>query len=170
MKRMTCPINGRVCMWLMLILLTLGAVAGFIFLSVKIPSWEKQLVAGQRNLNKGHKQVEKGKQRLKDGKRELSEGKAQYAEEEDSVFSEFFDDLLDDGEGFAAAREEISEGEKQVARGQKRMTAGKRRLTAGQQRFDRESRHLALARGARIFCAVLAAFLVALSIFLLFRK
>ncbi|PKN25008.1 MAG: hypothetical protein CVU65_10085 [Deltaproteobacteria bacterium HGW-Deltaproteobacteria-22] len=171
MKRITCPFTGKVWAWIALILLTVAAVAGVVVLSVKIHSGEQQLAAGQKKLEKGQRRVERGNRRLKEGKQELSEGKAEYAQAEDGLFSEFFDDILDDGEGFATARDEIAAGEKKVAGGQKRVHAGKQRLAAGRQRFERESRHLVLAGYARIFCAVLAAFLVALSIFMrFFRK
>jgi len=170
MERSNRPVSGRVWVRLTLLLLILAAVAGFVFLSVKIHAGEKQLAAGHRKLERGQVQVEKGKRRLKDGERRLSEGKAEFTLEEDSLFSEFFDDVFNDGEGFAAARDSIAEGERQVAGGQKRMTAGKQRLTSGRKRFDGESRHLALAKVARICCAGLAAFLVALWIFLRFFR
>jgi hypothetical protein len=79
--------------------------------------------------------------------------------------------LLQGGKGFKEAREQIAQGDKQVAQGDKRVakgegqvTEGERRLEAGELELRRGREQLRLAKGARVACAVGAAFFASLSI------
>ena len=74
---------------------------------------------------------------------------------------------------FKEAREQIAEGDKQVAKGDKQVakgegqvTDGERRLDAGELELRRGREQLRLAKGARVACAVGAAFFASLSIVL----
>ena len=76
------------------------------------------------------------------------------------------DKLLQGGKGFKEAREQIAKGDKQVAKGEGQVTEGERRLEAGELELRRGREQLRLAKGARVACAVGAAFFAALSIVL----
>ena len=100
------------------------------------------------------------------GKRELSEGKKEYEQAKDNLFLVLADKLLKGGKGFEGARKEIAEGDKQVAKGEGEVNAGERRLDAGELELRRGREQLRLAKGARVACALGAAFFASLSIVL----
>jgi hypothetical protein len=124
---------------------------------------------------------------LEAGKRELAEGKKEYEQAKDNPFLVLADKLLQGGKGFKEAREQVAEGDKQVAKGDKQVakgdkqvakgdkqvakgegqvTDGERRLDAGELELRRGREQLRLAKGARVACAVGAAFFASLSIVL----
>jgi len=103
---------------------------------------------------------------LEAGKRELSEGKKEYEQAKDNLFLVLADKLLKGGKGFEDARKEIAEGDKQVAKGEGEVNAGERRLDAGELELRRGREQLRLAKGARVACALGAAFFASLSVVL----
>jgi uncharacterized phage infection (PIP) family protein YhgE len=160
---------GKVLALLFVILLALASVAGYLFLTQKITAGERQIADGQRQLEKGQPKLEEGKAKLEAGKRELSEGKKEYKQAEDSLFLVLADKLLKGGKGFEDARKQIAEGDKQVAKGEGMVDAGERRLDAGELEMGRGREQLRLAKGARVACALGAAFFASLSVVLGFR-
>jgi hypothetical protein len=120
------------------------------------------------------------KRNWRPAKRELAEGKKEYEQAKDNPFLVLADKLLQGGKGFKEAREQVAEGDKQVAKGDKQVakgdkqvakgegqvTDGERRLDAGELELRRGREQLRLAKGARVACAVGAAFFASLSIVL----
>ena len=68
------------------------------------------------------------------------------------------DKLLKGGKGFKEDRERIAEGDTQVAKGEDRINVGERRLDAAKLELRRGREQLRLAKGARVACALGAAF------------
>src|ERR671914_1045944 len=164
---------GKVLALLLIILLALASVAGYLFLTEKITAGERQIADGQRQLEQGQSALEEGKAKLEAGKakleagkRELAEGKKEYKQAKDNPFVVLADKLLQGGKGFKEAREQIAKGDKQVAKGEGQLTDGERRLDAGELELRRGREQLRLAKGARVACAVGAAFFASLSIVL----
>jgi chromosome segregation ATPase len=178
---------GKVLALLLIILLALASVAGYLFLTEKITAGERQIADGQRQLEQGQSALEEGKAKLEAGKAkleagkgELAEGKKEYKQAKDNPFVVLADKLLQGGKGFKEAREQIAKGDKQVAKGDKQVvkgdkqaakgegqvTDGERRLDAGELELRRGREQLRLAKGARVACAVGAAFFASLSIVL----
>ena len=178
---------GKVLALLLIILLALASVAGYLFLTEKITAGERQIADGQRQLEQGQSALEEGKAKLETGKakleagkakleagktkleagkRELSEGKKEYEQAKDNLFLVLADKLLQGGKGFKEAREQVAKGDKQVAKGEGQVTDGERRLDAGELELRRGREQLRLAKGARVACAVGAAFFASLAIVL----
>src|ERR687885_403134 len=162
---------GKVLALLLIILLALASGAGYLFLTEKITAGERQIADGQRQLEQGQSALEEGKAKLEAGKakleagkRELAEGTKEYKQAKDNPFLVLADQLLQGGKGFKEAREQIAQGDKQVAQGDKQVADGERRLDAGELALRRGREQLRLAKGARVACAVGAAFFAALSI------
>ena len=109
----------------------------------------------------------------------MAEGKKEHEQAKDNPFLVLADKLLQGGKGFKEAREQVAEGDKQVAKGDKQVakgdkqvakgdkqvakgegqvTDGERRLDAGELELRRGREQLRLAKGARVACAVGAAF------------
>jgi hypothetical protein len=152
-------IMGKVLALLLIILLALASVAGYLFLTEKITAGERQIADGQRQLAKGKFALEEGKAKLEAGKRELSEGKKEYEQAKDNLFLVLADKLLKGGKGFEDAQKRIAEGDKQVAKGEGEVRAGEKRRDAGELKMLRGTEQLRLAKGARVACALGAAFL-----------
>jgi hypothetical protein len=159
-------IMGKVLALLFMILLALASVAGYLFLTEIIIAGERQIADGQIRLEKGRPALEEGKAKLVAGKRMLSEGKKDYEQAKDNLFMVLVDKLLKGGKGFKEARERIAEGEKQVAAGEDKVNVGESRLDAGELELRRGREQLGLAKGARVACALGAAFFASLSIVL----
>jgi chromosome segregation ATPase len=171
---------GKVLALLLIVLLALASGAGYLFLTEKITAGERQIADGQRQLEQGQSALEEGKAKLEAGKakletgkakleagkRELAEGKKEYKQAKDNPFVVLADKLLQGGKGFKEAREQIAKGDKQVAKGEGQVTDGERRLDAGELELRRGREQLRLAKGARVVCAVGAAFFASLSIVL----
>ena len=171
---------GKAITLLLIILLALASGAGYLFLTEKIAAGERQIADGQRQLEQGQFALEEGKTKLESGKRELAEGKKEYEQAKDNPFLVLADKLLQGGKGFKEAREQVAKGDKQVAKGDKQVakgdkqvakgegqvTDGERRLAAGELELRRGREQLRLAKGARVACAVGAAFFASLSIVL----
>ena len=157
---------GKVLALLLIILLALASGAGYLFLTEKITAGERQIADGQRQLEQGQSALEEGKAKLEAGKRELAEGKKEYKQAKDNPFVVLADKLLQGGKGFKEAREQVAKGDKQVAKGEGQVTDGERRLDAGELELRRGREQLRLAKGARVACAVGAAFFASLSIVL----
>ena len=159
---------GKVLVLSFVILLALASMAGYLFLTQKITAGERQIADGQKQLEKGQPALEAGKAKLEAGKRELSEGKEEYKQAKDNLFLVLADKLLKGGKGFKDARERIAEGDKKVAKGEGEVNVGERRLDAGELELRRGREQLRLAKGARVACALGAAFFGSLSIVLVF--
>ena len=171
---------GKVLALLLIILLALASGAGYLFLTEKITAGERQIADGQRQLEQGQSALEEGKAKLEAGKakleagkRELAEGKKEYKQAKDNPFVVLADKLLQGGKGFKEVREsrlprrkQLAKGDKQVAKGEGQVTDGERRLDAGELELRRGREQLRLAKGARVACAVGAAFFASLSIVL----
>jgi len=155
---------GRVLALLVSILLALASGAGYLFLSGKITAGKKQMAEGQGTFEKGQTALEKGKVQLEAGKQELAEGKEEYQHAKDNRLLFIADKWLKGGEGFKDAEKKIAEGDKQVAKGEDKIQAGERRLDAGERELSQGRDQLGLARGARVACAIGAAFFTSLSI------
>ncbi len=155
---------GKVLTLLFMILLALASVAGYLLLTEKIIAGERQIAEGQRRLEKAKPALEKGKAKLEAGKRELSQGKKDYQEAEESLFLVLADKLLKSGKGFEDARERVAKGEKQTAKGEDKVNVGESRLDAGELELRQGKEKLDLAKGARVACALGAAFFATLSI------
>ena len=157
---------GKVLALLLIILLALASVAGYLFLTEKITAGERQIAVGQRQLEHGQSALEEGKAKLEAGKRALAEGKKEYKQAKDNLFVVLADKLLQGGKGFKKASKQIAEGDKQVAKGEGQVTVGERRLDAGELELRRGREQVRLAKGARVACAIGAAFFASLSIVL----
>jgi hypothetical protein len=153
---------GKVLALLLIILLALVSVACYLFLTEKIIVGERQIADGQRQLDKEQSELKEGKAKLEAGKRESSEGKKDYEQAKDNLFLVLADKLLKGGKGFKEDRERIAEGEDKVNVGERRLDAGKLELRRGREQ-------LRLAKGARVACALGAAFFASVSIVLGFR-
>lgn len=156
----------RLLFLLLTVSLTLALGAGYFYLTKKIDSGERQLAVGQGQLDRGLSDLEDGQARLKAGKKELSEGKKEYRKASDNDWLVLLDDVLQGGEGFDKAREEIAEGDRQVAEGGDAVAVGKAKLEAGAKKMDRGRKQLGLARDVRAACAIGAGLFAFLSIFL----
>lgn len=157
---------GKVLALLLIIILALASVAGYLFLTEQITVGEMQIADGQRQLEKGQPVLEEGKAKLEAGKREMSESKQEYKQAKDNLFLVLTDKLLKGGKGFKDAKERIVEGDKQVAKGEGEVNVGERRIDAAEQELRRGRELLMLAKGARVACALGAAFFASLSIVL----
>jgi len=160
---------GKVLALLLIILLALASVAGYLFLTEKIVAGERQIADGQRQLEKEQPALEEGKAKLEAGKRESSEGIKDYEQAKDNLFLMLADMLMTGGKGFKEVRERIAEGDKQIAKGENNVNIGERRLDAGKLDLRRGTEQLRLAKGARVACALGAAFFASVSIVLGFR-
>jgi hypothetical protein len=103
---------------------------------------------------------------LEAGKQELSEGKKEYEQAEDNLLLVLADKLLNAGKSFEEGRKQIAKGDNQVAKGEGKVNVGERRLDAGELELRRGREQLNLAKGARVACALGAAFFASLSIVL----
>ena len=157
---------GKVLALLLIIVLALASVAGYLFLTEQITAGEMQIADGQRQLEKGQPVLEEGKAKLEAGKREMSESKKEYKQAKDNQFLVLADKLLKGGKGFKDAKERIVEGDKQVAKGEGEVNVGERRIDAAELELRRGRELLMLAKGARVACALGAAFFASLSIVL----
>lgn len=160
---------GKVLALLLIILLALASVAGYLSLTEKIIDGERQIADGQRQLDKEQPTLVEGKVKLEAGKRESSEGNKEYEQAKGNLFLVLADKLLKGGKGFKEARERIAEGNKQIAKGEDKVNVGERRLDAGKLELSRGREQLTLAKGARVACALGAAFFASVSIVLGFR-
>lgn len=151
---------------LVIILWALASMAGYIYLTGKITAGEKLITAGQGKYEKGQTALKEGKVKLEAGKQELAEGKKEYKEAKDNRLLVILDKWFKGGKGFREAETKIAEGDKQVARGEDKVIAGERRLDAGELELSEGRDQLSLARGARIACAIGAAFFTSLAIML----
>jgi len=100
-------------------------------------------------------------------------GKKEYKQAKDNPFVVLADKLLQGGKGFKEGSKQIAEGDKQVAKGDKQVAKGEGQVTDGESRLDagelelrRGREQLRLAKGARVACALGAAFFASLSIVL----
>jgi hypothetical protein len=159
-------IMGRVLALLLLILLSFASVAGYLFITENLTAWERQIADGQRKLEQGEPALEEGKAKLEAGRQELSEGKKEYEQAKNNLFMMLADKLLKGGKGLKEAEKRIAEGEKQVAKGENDVEVGKRRLNEKSLELLRGREQVRLAKGARIACALGAAFFASLSIVL----
>ena len=155
---------GKVLALSFVILLAIASVAGYLFLTGKITPGERQIADGQEQLEKGQSKLDAGKAKMEAGKRELSEGKKEYKQAKDNLFLVLADKLLKGGKGFEDAKKQIADGDKQVAKGEGEVNAGEKRLDAGKLKLLRGTEQLGLAKGARVACALGAAFFASLSI------
>jgi len=160
---------GKVLALLLIIILALVSVACYLFLTEKIIVGERQIADGQRQLDKEQSELKEGKAKLEAGKRESSEGKKDYEQAKDNLFLVLADKLLKGGKGFKEDRAQIAEGNKQIAKGEDKVNVGERRLDAGKLELRRGREQLRLAKGARVACAIGAAFFASVSIVLGFR-
>lgn len=71
---------------LFFITLSLGSLAGYLYLDEKITSGKVQISEGQTQLNEGQIKLDTGKAKLEAGKQELSAGKAKYEDAHDNLF------------------------------------------------------------------------------------
>jgi predicted nucleic acid-binding Zn-ribbon protein len=157
---------GKMLALLLIIVLALASVAGYLFLTEQITAGERQIADGQRQLEKGQPVLEEGKAKLEAGKQEMSESKKEYKQAKDNLFLVLADKLLEGGKGFKDAKERIVEGDKQVAKGEGEVNVGERRIDAVELELRRGRELLMLAKGARVACALVAAFFASLSIVL----
>jgi hypothetical protein len=158
---------GKLFVLLLIILLALASVGGFVYLTVKITSGEKQIASGQKQLKEGQQRLKEGKARLDTGKQELSEAKTAYGLASPFLSSE--DKALTGGLLSREAGKRIAEGDKQVASGESQVKAGEKRLAAGELELSRGKEQLRLAKDARLACAIAAVIFAPLSIVLAFR-
>jgi len=157
---------GKAIALLVIILWALASMAGYVYLTGKITAGERQIAEGQGKFDKGQTALEKGKIRLEAGKQKLAEGKKEYKDAKDNRLLVILDKWFKGGKGFREAEKKIAEGDKQVARGEDKVLAGERRLDAGELELSEGRDLLSLARGARVACAIGAAFFTSLSIVL----
>jgi uncharacterized phage infection (PIP) family protein YhgE len=157
---------GKAIALLVFILWALASMAGYIYLTGKITAGERQIAEGQEKFDKGQIALKKGIARLEAGKQELAEGKKEYKHAKDNRALVIMDKWFKGGKGFRDAETKIAEGDKQVAKGEDKVNAGERRLDAGELELGQGREQLGLAKGARIACAIGAAFFSSLSIVL----
>jgi chromosome segregation ATPase len=157
---------GKVIALLLLTLSAVASMAGYLYLTEKINTGEKQIAEGQIQLKKGQLELHQGKEKLAAGKQELLQGKQEYEQTEDNFFLVLADKLLQRGKGFESAREQIADGESQIAKGEDKINAGAKRLDAGELQLHRGMEQLRLARSGRIACAIGTIFFTTLSIVL----
>ena len=157
---------GKVLALLLVILLALASVAGYLLLNEKITAGERQVAGGKSSLKKGQHAIEEGKAKLEAGKQELADGKKKYEQAKDNPSLVLADKLLKGGKGFEKAKEKIDVGAKKVAKGEGKINVEEKRIDAGTLKLSLGMDQLRLAKGARLACALGAAFFVALSIVL----
>jgi len=160
---------GKGLTLLVVILLALASGGGYLWLTAQIMAGERRIAEGQRAHAKGQGALAEGKAKLGAGKRELSEGKEEYEHAKDNLFVVLADKLLKGGKGFEEARKRITEGEKRVTKGGGEINAGEGRLDTGALELRRGRDQVRLAKGARVACALGAAFFASLSLVLGFR-
>ena len=159
----------KVLALLLVILLALASVAGCLVLTEKIAVGEKQIADGQRQIEEEQLKLDEGKAKLEAGKLEASEGKEKYERAHGNPFLVLADKHLRGGKGFKEGREQIADGDKRIANGEDKVSDGERQLEAGRLELRRGMERLRLAKGARVACALGAAFFAVLSIALGFR-
>lgn len=157
---------GKGLTLLVVILLALASGGGYLWLTVQITGGERRIAEGQREHANGQGVLAEGKAKLGAGKRELAEGKQEYAQAQDNPFFVLADKLLKGGKGFEEARKRIAEGEKRVVKGEGEVNVGERRLEVGALELRRGREQVRLAKGARVACALGAAFFTSLSLVL----
>ncbi len=156
----------KVLALLLVILSAFASVAGYRFLHGKILEGERRIAEGQRQMEIGAADLEDGKARLEAGKLKASEGKKRYRDAKGNPFLVLADKVLRGGKGFREGRERIAAGEKRIALGEDSVSVGEGKLAAGESEMRRGREQVRLARGARVACALGAAFFAALSILL----
>ena len=159
----------KVLALLLIILLAFASAAGFLFLHGKITEGERRIADGQRQMEKGTAELEDGKARLEAGKLKASEGKIRYKDANGNPFLVLADKLLRGGKGFREGRERIAAGDQRVALGKDSVSVGEGKLAAGELEMRRGREQVRLAKGARVACALGAAFFASLTIVLGFR-
>lgn len=157
---------GKAIALLLIILSAVASAAGYMYLSEIIKAGEVQIAAGQIQLDKGQLALDAGKVKLEAGKQELSEGQQEYKEAEDNFFLVFADKLLQGGQGFEDAREQIATGESRIAAGEDKVNAGERRIDAGKLKLQRGIKQIQLAKHIRLACAISAALFACLAVVL----
>jgi len=157
---------GKAIALLVIILWALASMAGYVYLTGKITAGERQIAEGQGKFDKGQTALEKGKIRLEAGKQKLAEGKKEYKDAKDNRLLVILDKWFKGGKGFREAEKKIAAGDKQVAKGEDKIEAGERRLDAGELELSEGRDQLSLAKGARVACAIGAAFFTSLSVVL----
>lgn len=157
---------GKVIALLVCILWALASMAGYLYLTGKITAGERQIAEGQVKFDKGQTALEEGKVKLEAGKQDLAEGKKEYKHAKDNRLLVILDKWFKGGKGFREAETKIAEGDKQVAKGEDKIDAGERRLDAGERELSEGRDQLSLAKGARVACAIGAAFFASLSVVL----
>lgn len=166
------PIGTGGGTWLTVLmgLLAVIAVAGVVYLSVRIHGGAQALAEGRRTLTENEPALAEGRSELADGRQELSEGRHAYAEAEQRWYLVWADRLFRGGRGFREAAEQIAEGERKIVSGEARLDAGQDRLDAGRLRLRAGGEQMDQARLLRWALAAAAVFFGAASLALGFRR
>lgn len=153
---------GKMLALLFIFLLTIGSVAGYIFLTEKINAGVLKIASGEGQLKQGEQMLARGKAKLAHGKRELSETKNVYNGIKTIPFVWIASKLPITGEVFTSANHEIAEGSQQVVKGVEKIKNGEKLLAAGRLELSRGVERLNQVNKIRIACAVSAIFFAAL--------
>jgi len=160
---------GKILTLLVIILLAFASAGGYLFLDREISAGERKIAEGQIELEKGRAALKEGKAKLEAGKQELSGGKKRYEQAKDNPLLLLTDKLIKGGKGFEEAERRIAEGDEKVAEGESKIEIGEKQIAAGELELRIGREKLMLAKGARLACALGAAFFTLLLIRLGFR-
>ncbi len=160
---------GKVLTLVLTLILTLGFIACYLFLTVQINTGSLKIAAGQKQLEDGEQMVARGKTKLSSGNQQLSSAKSGYSKIKTLSYMSVVAAPVAGVVALAGNQvigNQISEGDQMVAQGRSKIKAGEEQLSAGKLQLQHGVQRLALAKKIRIACAIAAVIFAALLIVL----
>lgn len=157
---------------LFILLLTLGLLAGYLFLTKEITAGSLKIAAGQVQLAQGELTLAKGKAKLSSGEQRLSQSKSEYSTIKTASFVWMV--TLPVAGAVAAltgnniVNNKIAEGDQLVAKGKSKVKAGEEQVNAGKLELQRGKERLKQANKIRAACASGTVFFATLFVALVF--
>jgi len=154
---------------LFLILLTLGLLIGYLFLTEKIIAGNLKVAEGQKQLEEGEKMLASGKARLARGESRLSRVKGTFNQFKSLTWAAT---AMPIAGGIAVlatdqiAKQKIKEGQQLVTQGRGKIQMGENQLAAGKLELSHGIKRLDEVNKIRIACGIGTAFFTALFIVL----
>ena len=158
-------IMGKLLTLLFILLLAVGSMGGYLYVTDEIIAGKQKIAAGQKELEQGQQMLTKGKVKLASGKQQLSKGKDVYnGMKVVSVLG--VATLPVSWVVLSATNSKLSEGDQMVAKGNEKVQAGEKQLNEGKLQLHRGIERLNQANWIRIACATGAIFFTSLLIVL----
>lgn len=161
----------KVIALLIIILLMLGFLGGYLYLSKKIDIGSLKIAAGQEQIKQGEQLLAQGKVRMEKGKQKLSNAKNTYKQ---MKMGSWLMTAVMPLVGVAVmtsneiAGQKIAEGNQRIAKGKEKILTGEKQLASGIKDLSLGNQKLLFANRIRIGCAIAAIFFAFLLLALVF--